>query len=71
MVEILMNDMGLVSIRQRAKANYEKEQKRGLKNEVQQNFKIDHPNQIWVSDVTYFKYNNKGYILFIIRILRF
>lgn len=63
MVEILMNDMGLTSIRQRAKAIYEKEQKRGLKNEVQQNFKTNHPNQVWVSDVTYFKYNNKGYYI--------
>ena len=41
-----MADMGLTSIRQRAKALYEKERKAYCKNRVNQNFTAIAPNQI-------------------------
>ncbi|WP_310604901.1 IS3 family transposase [Anaerosporobacter sp.] len=62
MVRELMQDMGLVSIRQEAKDMYDKE-KRRHKNYLNQQFNTRKPNQVWVSDITYFRYNNKNYYI--------
>ena len=53
MVRELMRDMGLISIRQDAKKVYAKE-RRSLKNHLNQQFEVTRPNEVWVSDVTYF-----------------
>ena len=58
MVRELMQDMGLCSIRQGAKKQYDKETKR-CKNYLNQQFTATRPNEIWVSDVTYFCYKEK------------
>lgn len=55
-VASLLRDMGLVSVRTSAKRDYRKVQElEKKKNILQQQFKADRPNQIWVSDVTCFK----------------
>ena len=58
MVRELMQDMGMSSIRQGAKKQYDKETKR-CKNYLNQQFTVTRPNEIWVSDVTYFRYKEK------------
>lgn len=65
MVLELMRDMGLVSIRQSAKSQYIKGSKK-FKNHLNQEFHADKPNQIWVSDVTYFRYNERSYCICVI-----
>ena len=54
-----MRDMGLISIRQDAKSIYDKEQRK-LKNRLNQQFNVSKPNEVWVSDVTYFRWNEKN-----------
>lgn len=58
-VRRLMKDMGLVSIRQRAKALYEQEKRRAPKNVLNRQFTVKRPNSVWVSDVTCYKFGNK------------
>lgn len=65
MVRELMKDMGLVSIRQEAKKLYTDDIKRN-KNYLNQEFDPDSPNQVWVSDITYFKCNSKSYYICVI-----
>ena len=65
-VRRLMADMGLTSIRQRAKALYEKERKAYCKNRVNQNFTAIAPNQIWVSDVTCYSFQERNYYICVI-----
>ena len=61
----LMRDMGLVSIRQDAKTLYMKSNKK-MSNLVNQNFDTAGPNQVWVSDITYFRHNEKAYYICVI-----
>ena len=63
-VAFLMHDMGLQSVRHRAKTIYEKEVKN--KNKVNQQFQTSRPNEIWVSDVTYFKTQYNSYYICVI-----
>lgn len=61
-VRTLMQDMGLVSIRQDAKRMYDKENAK-YKNHLNQQFHTDAPNQVWVSDVTQYRFKNKNYYI--------
>lgn len=65
MVRSLMQDMGMSSIRETSKKTYDKERQK-LKNRIKRNFATDKPNQVWVSDITYFYYNNKSYYICVI-----
>lgn len=65
MVRTLMRDMGLVSIRQSAKKLYEDECRK-YKNHLNQEFDVSRPNEVWVSDVTYFKYGKSAYYICVI-----
>lgn len=58
----LMRDLGLISIRQESKNWYDKE-KRSFKNHLNQQFHANRPNQIWVSDVTYFLWQKNHYYI--------
>lgn len=62
MVRKLMSDMGIASIRQDAKKYYN-DNVRQHKNYLNQEFNTTAPDQVWVSDVTYFKCNNKQYYI--------
>ena len=62
LIRKLMQDMGLFSIRQDAKDLYEKEQVK-YKNILKQQFNTNRPNQVWVSDITYFRFNNSNYYI--------
>lgn len=64
-VRNLMQDMGLISIRQEAKDLYDKE-KQKYKNYLNQEFKTNRPNQVWVSDVTYFNTLGKAFYICVI-----
>ena len=54
-----MRDMGLASIRQDAKSIYDKEWHR-LKTHLNQQFNVSKPNEVWVSDVTYFRWKERN-----------
>lgn len=62
MVRQLMRDMGLISIRQDVKNLYDKEQRR-YRNYLNQQFTTTRPDEVWVSDVTYFRFNNKNFYI--------
>ena len=62
MVKELMRDMGLISIRDGAKDQYDKEQKR-YKNYLNQQFDVTRPNEVWVSDVTYYRFKGNDYFI--------
>lgn len=64
-VSELMKEMGLVSIRSGAKKQFEDESRK-CKNLVKRKFKTDQPNQIWVSDVTYYRFKEKQYFICVI-----
>lgn len=61
-VRKLMRDMGLISIRQEAKALYDKESQK-YKNNLNQQFDTNAPNEVWVSDVTCFRMKDKAYYI--------
>ena len=65
MVRQLMQDMGLISIREGAKEGYDKE-KQLHKNYLNQQFHTTRPDEVWVSDITYFRYNEKKYYICVI-----
>ena len=65
MVRQLMRDMGLISIRGTAKKLYEDDVCKH-KNYINQNFNPLTPNEVWVSDITYFKFNNNAYYICVI-----
>lgn len=65
-VATIMRELNLRSIRIDAKKQYKKLHQHQKKNLLEQDFTADYPNQIWVSDITYFKVNDYGIYLCII-----
>lgn len=65
MVRKLMREMGIGNVRQSAEKLYENESKKH-KNYVNQQFDTHAPNEVWVSDVTYFKFNEKAYYICVV-----
>ena len=60
-----MRDMGLISIRDQAKELYDKKHRK-YQNHINLHFDESRPNEIWVSDVTYFKINDKAYYICVV-----
>ena len=58
----IMHENGLFSIRGGAKALYYRNKER-KDNLIKQDFTVKAPNEVWVSDITYFHFNNKTYYL--------
>lgn len=62
MVREIMRNMGLLSLRIGAKDFYIKG-KNNYKNRVKQNFTTTAPNQVWVGDVTCFRFSGTNYYI--------
>lgn len=62
MVRELMRDMGLLSVREGAKDFYEKGKNR-YNNHLKQQFTVTAPNQVWVGDVTCFRFKEMNYYI--------
>ena len=58
----IMHENGLFSIRGGAKALHYRNKER-KDNLIKQDFSVKAPNEVWVSDITYFHFNNKTYYL--------
>jgi len=54
-VTAIMRELGLCSVRVDSKKLFKKRQQRTKENLLKREFSADHPNQIWVSDITQFK----------------
>lgn len=61
-VVAIMQELDLHSVRPDAKKQFKKRQQYRKQNLLERQFGAEHPNQIWVSDITYFKVN--GYWLY-------
>lgn len=67
LVAELMRDMGLSSMRVTSKRDHDKRwRKEENRNVLQRQFDVKLPNQVWVSDITYFKCNDQGYYICVI-----
>lgn len=64
-VSRIMHKNGWFAIRTSSKALYKQEQQR-KENILKQNFTVSKPNEVWVSDVTYHKFNNMVYYICVI-----
>ena len=62
MVARIMRENGFFSVRSSAKTLYEKYNGR-RENLLNQNFTASHPNEVWVSDVTYYRFKEKTYYI--------
>ena len=51
----IMQELGLSSVRIDAKKQFKRKQQYEKQNLLKREFSAGHPNQIWVSDITYFK----------------
>lgn len=54
-IAAIMQELGLYSIRVDAKKQFKRKQQYTKQNLLKRKFSAGHPNQIWVSDITYFK----------------
>ena len=54
-IAAIMQELGLYSIRVDAKKQFKQKQQYARQNLLKREFSAGHPNQIWVSDITYFK----------------
>ena len=63
MVAELMQEMNLFSIRTDAKKIYNRFKPTEKKDSLKLNFSVKAPNQVWVSDVTYFRLDNKTHFI--------
>ncbi len=54
----IMQEMGLYSVRVDAKKQFKRKQKYAKQNLLKREFSASRPNQIWVSNITYFKVKN-------------
>lgn len=66
MVSELMNEMNISSIRSDSKRIYKQLNKQRKKDMLGMNFSAKKPNQVWTSDITYFKCQNKTYYICVI-----
>ena len=64
-ITTIMQENSWFSIRSGAKALYEQKLKR-KENILRQQFTVSAPNEVWVSDVTYFRFNNKTFYICVI-----
>lgn len=65
-IRAIMQELGLVSIRENAKRNYKKRQEYQKRNLLNQDFSAHRINEVWVSDITYFKIKDYGVYLCVI-----
>lgn len=65
-ITAIMQELGLCSIRVDAKKQFKRKQQRAKQNLLKRDFSADHSNQIWVSDITYFKVKSYWVYLYII-----
>lgn len=65
MVRQIMQDLGLLSIREDAKSFYDK-YKSQYNNRLKQKFTVDAPNQVWVGDITCFRLKDVTYHICVI-----
>lgn len=65
-VRKIMKELDLVSIRENAKSSYKRRQEYQKRNLLNQNFKAMQQNEIWVSDITYFKIKDYAVYLCVI-----
>lgn len=65
-VSQLMKELGISSVTTTAKKEYKRWEKGQNKNFLQQQFQTERPNQVWVSDITVFKFRDKYYYLCVI-----
>lgn len=65
-ISAIMQELELRSIRSYAKKQYKKRQQYAKRNLLEREFTTEHPNQIWVSDITYFRVNSYWVYLCII-----
>ena len=63
MITELMNEMNLSSIRTVSKQTFQKLGRPKKTDKLKLNFSVSAPNQVWVSDVTYFNYNDRFYYI--------